>query len=183
MARNPCLKVRAAQCRCVHFLTKMMVKLTAKQPVLTGSLASLLKKHIALVQKAGNNKALFQKHHGCASLGFVLSCTFSSWTALICISHQAVLGQDFTAPYHQHSSGLFPTSLSIVSIDGNHILPGSVCRFHPSVLSLFSHTLCLLPPTPQLLFLVSSRKPKPWWLKLTGAQKSSCWRTGTSCKQ
>lgn len=135
------------------------------------------------IKKLETKKALFQKHHGCASLGFVLSCTFSFWTALICISHRAVLGQDFTAPYHQHSSGLFPTTLSIVSIDGNHILPGSVCRFHPSVLSLFSHTLCLLPPTPQLLFLVSSRKPKPWWLKLTGAQKSSCWRTGTSCKQ
>lgn len=137
-------------------LTKMMVRLTANQPVLTGNLASLLKKHIVLVQRSKSwRKNLFQKHRGCACLGFVLSCTFSSWTALICISHRAVLGQDFTAPYHQHSLGLFPTSLSIVSVDGNHILPGSVCRFHPSVLYLFSHTLCLLPPTPQLPLLVS----------------------------
>lgn len=63
MARNLYLKVTAAQCRCVHFLTKMMVTLTANQPFLTGNLASLLIKHIALVQKSKKleTKALFQK--------------------------------------------------------------------------------------------------------------------------
>lgn len=45
--------------------------------------------------------------------------------------------QVFTVPYHDYSFGFFSNYLSVFSVDGNDFLPGSVCRFHPSVLSLF----------------------------------------------
>lgn len=53
-----------------------------------------------------------------------------------------MLVQAFTVLYHECYFGFFSNGLSVFSVDGNHFLPGSVCRFPSlSALLVYPHVL------------------------------------------
>lgn len=153
-------------------------------------------KNIALAEKPNSwkrKKTLVQKRYGCASLGFVLSCIFCYQTASLIRLHFPSAG---TQLKNCARAGVY-CSLSWVllwlffkrficifcwwePLSAWLSLQISIPQCSPCLSTCF---VCCHLCFKSLFLLLSSRKQKFWWLRLTGAQKNSYWRTGTSCKQ